>query len=182
MSIESFMIGGIREFAFRNYPVSMACACIALDATANRELGGGVGDRCKKFVNKYLDIISAVGTGGGILAVPGSTLCIADPRNPGSPAPVQDIIYYSIRNCLIHEAGLAANVAFTERAFLGIESGTFHISTRFIVAILLSVAASPVHAGVKIDEDLQIILDSRAIPFNSLIGNAAAVRAFLSLP
>lgn len=162
--------------------MSMACACIALDATANRELGGKVGDRCKNFVNKYLDIISVVGTGGVVLAAPGSTLCIADPRNPGSHTPIQDIIYYSIRNCLIHEAGLAANVAFTERAFLGIESGTFHMSTRFIVAIMLSVVASPVHSGVKMDEDWQIILDSRPIPFNSLMGDAAAVRAFLSLP
>jgi hypothetical protein len=87
------MIGGIWEYAFRNYPVSMACACIALDATANRELGGGVGYRCKNFVNKYLDIISAVGTGGAVLAAPGSTFYIVDPNNPGSHAPIQDVIY-----------------------------------------------------------------------------------------
>jgi hypothetical protein len=56
------------------------------------------------------------------------------------------------------------------------------MSTRFIVAILLSVVASPVHAGVKMDEDWQIILDGRPIFFNSLMGDATAVRTFLSLP
>ena len=72
MAISDFINGAVREFAFRNYPVAMASACIALDASAKKETPTieGVGERCRTFIRSYLDIITVVGTGGGTCAMP----------------------------------------------------------------------------------------------------------------
>lgn len=183
MAVSDFINGAIREFAFRNYPVSMASACIALDASANKETPARtVGDRCKIFIDSYLDIISVVGTGGGACVMPGAKLCPPDPRSPGKFTPIQDVIYDSIRCCLIHEAALATHIAFTDDAFLGVRSAQLEISNRMIVALLLAVAASPTNAGIKIYESWAIVLDSRQVPFNQLFGDRIAVTNWLGIP
>jgi hypothetical protein len=82
MAIHDFLTGAVREFAFRNSAVAMACVCTALDATAKAEYGGKTRQRCLKFVDRYLDIITLVGFGGAIVTVPGSTLKVNDPINP----------------------------------------------------------------------------------------------------
>ena len=183
MAVSDFINGAVREFAFRNYPVAMAAACIALDASAKKETPTlNVGDRCRKFIDSYLDIITVVGTGGGTCAMPGAKLCPPDPRNPGTYTPIQDVIYESIRCCLIHEAELATHVCFTDDAFLGVRHTQLEISSRMIISMLLAVAASSVNAGIQVDESCAIILDSRKIPFNQLFGNRNAVTNWLGIP
>lgn len=183
MAVSDFLNGAIREFAFRNYPVSMACACIALDATAKKVNPGlkKVGDRCRAFIDSYYDIITVVGTAGAIRADPGGRFCLPDPLNPGQFAAIQDIIYESIRCCLIHDAGLAAHISFTDEAFLGVQNTKLVISTRMIVALLLAVAASPGSKGMVIDESWVIILDSRQIPFNAILGDRGKVMAWIGI-
>ena len=114
MALYDFLTGAVREFAFQNYAVAMACVCTALDATAKAEYGGGTRQRCLKYVDRYLDIITLVGFGGAIVAVPGSTLKINDPINRNKTTNITEIIYDSIRCSLIHEANLPFAVAFTE--------------------------------------------------------------------
>lgn len=183
MSISKFIEGAIREFAYQNYPVAMACTCIALDATAKKENPNmRVGERCMAFIDSYLNIISVVGTGGATCAMPGAKLCPSDPENPGTFTPIQEIIYKSIRNCLIHEAALAAHVSFTPDAFLGVRHTKLEISHRMIIALLLAVAASTENFDAVIDNTHAIVLDNRIIPFNDLFGDCAAVCEWLNVP
>lgn len=182
MAVSDFINGAIREFAFRNYPVAMASACIALDASARKETPSlKVGERCRQFIDSNLDIITVVGTGGGTCAMPGAKLCPPDPRNPGAYTPIQDVIYESVRCCLIHEAELATHVSFTDDAFLGVRTTQLEISSRMIVALLLAVAATKVNAGIQIDDSWAIILDGRQIPFNQLFGDRMAVTNWLGI-
>lgn len=184
MAIQHFFNGATREFAYQNYPVAMASACIALDATAKQECSDitKVGERCKWFVNQYLDIISVIGTGGGTCAMPGSQLNSPDPLSLGSYVPLPEIIYKSIRCQLIHEASLAARVSFTNDAFLGVRGGRLEISTRMIVALLAAVAASPTNEGLEIDENWIIYLDGRVMPFAQIAGNPRSLRDWLGIP
>ena len=182
MAVSDFFNGAIREFAYRNYPVSMACSCICLDATAKLDTGlTGVRRRCTAFIDRYLDIVTLVGSGGGCVSMPGSIEGRPNPCKLGTSAPIQEIIYESVRCALIHEASLATNVSFVDRAFLGLNGTTFEMSTRMVVALLLAVAASPKSAGIHVDESWGIILDNRQIPFNSLMGDRKAVTDWLGL-
>jgi hypothetical protein len=181
MAIHDFLTGAVRELAFQNYAVAMACVCTALDATAKAEFGGSTRQRCLKYINRYLDIITLVGFGGAIVAVPGSTLKVNDPINRTKTTNITEIIYDSIRCSLIHEANLPFAVAFTDRSFFGMENSVFLIPTRFIVALVLAVVASPHSLGEKIDESWGIVLDPRPIPINQLMGDASAVRSYLDL-
>jgi hypothetical protein len=187
MAISDFFLGSIREFAYGNWPVSMACACTCLDATSKNENGGGerksreVGPQIKSYINKYLDVITVVGTGGAVCANPGSRLCLSDPEKPGSHSPIEDIIYRPIRNSLIHDAELATEMQFTERAFLGYENKSYLVSINMIVSLLMAVTASPSNKGMGVDTNWQVILNGRPIPFDRLMGDPVAVRTWLGL-
>ncbi|HML73090.1 MAG TPA: hypothetical protein PKB02_01210 [Anaerohalosphaeraceae bacterium] len=183
MAINDFLTACIREWSHKNYSVAMSCVCNAVDATAKKEYGTTKNkQRCLKFLNKYLDIITGVGFGGAILVSPGSTLRILNPLDPNKTENVTDIIYESLRCYLTHETSLPPNVEFTDRSFYGRVNNAFQIPTRLIAALFLAVVASPVNADISIAESCQLILDGKVVPINSLAGDALKVRQYLSLP
>ena len=182
MAIDDFLTATICEWSHNNYSVAMSSVCNAVDATAREEFSdGGNKNRYLKFLNKYLDIITEVGFGGAIFSRPGSTLNIPDPCDPNKTKNITEIIYDSIRCYLTHEASLPSNVEFTDRAFYGYENNIFKIPTRLIAALFLAVIASPINTGISISESWQLILDEKAVPINSLAGDASKVRQYLGL-
>jgi len=174
-------MGSIREFTNGNPAVSMACICIALDATAKIELGGSTRKRCIQYVEKYLDIITMIGFGGAVLAVPGSCLHVLDPLHPKQTENVTHIIYDAIRCSLIHEANLPFKVEFTKKSFFGIENSTFLIPINMVVALMAAVIVSPTNSNIKLDDSFGLILKNERFPINQLVGNASKLRIILGL-
>ena len=167
MAIDDFLTATICEWSHNNYSVAMSSVCNAVDATAREEFSdGGNKNRYLKFLNKYLDIITEVGFGGAIFSRPGSTLNIPDPCDPNKTKNI---------------TSLPSNVEFTDRAFYGYENNIFKIPTRLIAALFLAVIASPINTGISISESWQLILDEKAVPINSLAGDASKVRQYLGL-
>ena len=181
MAIDDFLNVALREVLAGNYPVAMACICTAVDSSAKTEFGGRSRSRCLAFINQYLDIITSVGFGGAILAMPGGTLNVLDPVNPTKTKNVSHVVYDVLRFFLIHEADLPYNVKFTDEAFYGLRNGFFFVPTNFFYALLFAVVASPTMSGRSISNNLQINWRGQNFPLKQMMGNTTSVRAFLGL-
>lgn len=181
MSIESWLREAIQQLQAEKFEAAMTSACISLDATAKNEFGPGSEQRCRRFVQANLDIITCVGFGGAILAAPGSTVKLKQPDAPAGCIPVEDIIYKSIRCHLIHEASLPANLSFTKDAFYGERNRTFHIPILMIYAIILSVIAAPTNSSRSFGSDIVMDLNGKQLHLEHLWGKTDIVRRHLGI-
>lgn len=181
MAIKDFLMGSIREFTNGNPAVSMACICIAMDATAKIEFGGSTRKRCIQYIEKYLDIIIMIGLGGVLLVGPGSRIHLLDPLHPKQTANIAHTIYGAIRCSLIHEANLPFKVEFTKKSFFGIENSIFLIPINMVVALMAAVIVSPTNSNIKLDDSFSLILKNERFPINQLVGNASKLRVILGL-
>jgi len=179
MSIESFVRDAFELIQRGRFESAMSLACAALDATAKNEFGGDVGQRWKAFVNASLDIITAIGFRGAILAVPGSHLNVLDPESPSTTSSIENIIYKSIRCNLLHEASLPGNAMFTIEAFYGIREGTFYVPVSLIYAVLLVVVGAKSNASRLMDVEIQLSLELLRI--KELWGKPELIRTKLGI-
>ena len=181
MSIECFVQDAFELIRRDRFESAMALACAALDATAKSEFSGQVqvGERWEAFVKSNLDIITVVGFSGAIHAAPGGILRVLDPERPDDVAPIEKIIYKSIRCNLMHEASLPGGARFTPERFYGIRDGTFYIPVSFIYALLLAVVGAKSNASRRID--VQIELNPARLKINELWGKSELVRSKLGV-
>ena len=181
MAVENFLMAAVREFNHRNYLPSMACACIALDGTARIEIGGSPKNRCVKFLDRNIDIFCKVGFGGAIMAVPGGSFSLMNPKKPNETQDLKLIIYEAIRCTLLHEADLPAGVGFTEEAHFGGSESQFHIPISLIPALFLATIGSPVNKGKKVDGTCELRWDGGIIRIKDVMGDSSAIRKLLKI-
>lgn len=181
MSIESSIGDAFEQLQRGRYDSAMTLACTSLDATASNEFGGAVGARWEAFVNANLDIITHVGFGGALRVSPGATVNIKRPESPTSTISNKDVIYKSIRNCLIHDASLPDKVSFTQDAFYGERDGAFHVPVLLIYALLLAVIATPSNAPRSLSSPIEVAVCGKRLEVNDLWGKPDALRRELGL-
>lgn len=181
MAVENFLMAAVREFNHRNYLPSMACACIALDGTAQNEIGGNHKDRCLRFLDSNIDIICKVGFGGVIMTVPGGSFSLMNPKKPNETQDLKLIIYEAIRCALLHEADLPAGVIFTEEVHFGGSESQFYIPISLIPALFLATIGSPVNKGKNVDATCEFRWDGGIIRINEVMGDSSAIRKLLKI-
>ncbi|MGB9689693.1 hypothetical protein [Thermogutta sp.] len=186
MSVASRVAEAVRHLIEKDYESAMIAVCVALDATAGREFPqfatiSGAGKRCTAFMNKNLDIITAVGFGGAICSAPGSTLNLKTPGSSNRLEALEKIIYKTLRCTLLHEASLPEKVVFTEDAFYGERDGHFYIPVPMIYALLLAVIGASSNSGCQIPGDLRIRIRGKDLAVNELWGKADDIRKHLGI-
>jgi hypothetical protein len=187
MSIAFRVAEAVRHLAEKDYESAMIAVCIALDATARREFPHlaterDTAKRCTAFVKRNLDIITAVGSGGAILAAPGSSLRLTRPASPRPEvAELERIIYQTLRCTLLHEASLPGNVMFAEEAFYGERDGHFYIPALMIYALLLAIIGASSNSGCQIPGDWRIRILGKDLAVNELWGKSDDIRKHLGI-
>ncbi|GAB6184631.1 hypothetical protein [Thermopirellula anaerolimosa] len=186
MSIASRVAEAVRHLAEKDYESAMIAVCIALDATARREFPhlatkGNTRKRCEAFVNRNLDIITAVGFGGAIYSAPGSKLHLKTPGSSNQLEALEGIIYETLRCTLLHEASLPGNVMFAEEAFYGERDGHFYIPVLMIYALLIAIIGMSSNSGCQIPGDWRIRILGKGLAVNELWGKADDIRKHLGI-
>ena len=181
MSIELLLREALEQLQAEKFEAAMTSACISLDATAKNEFNTGSKRRCRQFVQSNLDIISSVGTGGAILAVPGSILALRKPESPSLSSPLEDIIYESVRCHLVHEASLPTNVCFTKEAFYGERDGVFYLPVLMIYALILSVIVAPTNSHRSLGTDIVMTIGRKQFRLEELWGKSEVLRRQLGI-
>lgn len=186
MSVADRVAESLRHICEKDYESAVIAVCIALDATAREEFphlstNKDTGKRCEEFVKANLDIITAVGFGGGILAAPGSTVCLKTPGKSELLSDLASIIYRTLRCTLIHEAKLPGGVLFTEESFYGERDGHFYIPVNMIYALLLAIVGAQSNGRCRIADDVSLNILGHPVSLNSLWGRADTVRQLLGI-
>lgn len=146
-------------------------ASIAIDATAKRSHGGGVGDRYKALLHDNLALITKVGLGPSIKE--SFRLKYDHPRIiPGENGlcSIEQILYHAVRCGLLHEATLPSNLKFVEESIVKVEDGLLVLPASLVNGLIVAVVVAPVNKDESLPERYGITVGGHQIPANKLWG------------
>ncbi len=186
MSIGEFINDAIFLLAQKRFNTAMCLAMDALDATAKREypalIGNDkVGERCRQFIRDHYDVITIVGFGGAIAALPGSTLRLPDPET-GATTNFEQILYKFVRSFLTHEAQLPANSFFNEQGIFGKTSTGYSIPFAMVYGVILAVVGAETNGGERIETDLAVLVGKQQIRLADYWGQKTKMISLLMPP
>ncbi|WP_371396762.1 hypothetical protein [Fretibacter rubidus] len=128
--------------AFYNYSEGDYESCAlqlfpALDNTAKRRFGGGVGKRIKSFLSESSPMITFIATSNIM------TLKIG-------VKPMLDILYDQVRTSIVHEGRVDANFTWTTDGSMRLsEDGANAMPHDFLFGMLISVLTAPENASLR---------------------------------
>ncbi|MBL7780340.1 MAG: hypothetical protein JNM22_03915 [Saprospiraceae bacterium] len=174
MAIGNFVSAGV---VFHNYgkrDVSLALICSAIDATAQKVFPSERknNNRNKKFISKYLRIITAFGF-PGILASGIRIKCenIRDLHTDRDGyVGIEDIIYHIIRCGLIHECEIDSRIEFTDDTIIDDFDGVFKIPKQVFWGLALAVILCEKNIGEVTADEVSINLNGKDFAIDELWG------------
>ncbi|EOV2102134.1 TPA: hypothetical protein ACYEM7_001956 [Klebsiella pneumoniae] len=136
----------------------------AIDSTANKEYGGGVGHRIRSFIRKNEALISIIALGRFVI--------LPKFRYPGKTKSVDfaDIIYDNIRTYIVHEGEVGEMIEFNHEKKLAISLTKWSLNENYVLAFILCVIVSDKNANEFIAEDVIINLNFGCFSVNDLWG------------
>lgn len=135
-----------------------------IDSTANKEYGGGVGNRIKLFIRNNEALINIIALGFFVklpsFIYPGKTKSVD----------FADIIYDNIRTYIVHEGEVGEMINFTHENKLSFSLTKWNLSEGHVLAFILCVIISDKNANEFIAGDEIINLKFGNFSVNDLWG------------
>lgn len=183
MSIGNFVSAGV---VFHNYgkrDISLALICSAIDATAKKVFrGDNNNERNKKFVRKYLPIITSFGF-LGITASEIRIKCIDVPdlkADSNGYVGIEDIIYHVIRCGLVHECEIDNRIEFTNTTVIGDFNKTFKVPKQIFWGLAMAVILCEQNKDEHTGDDVSINLNGKQFKIEQLWGQEKNLQTILS--
>jgi hypothetical protein len=183
MSVGTQVAEAMRKLSAGRFEDAVVAASIALSATARLE-NPRVRDKaaCRKFLEKYLPIISKIGwVSFGVSQPINFRYRRLDSRAPGIAVRTMPEMLYDVVRCTgVHEAKLPDNLKFTEHPIIQLgNDGELVLPINLIYGLLVAIIASPENADQKIEGDPVLSFDGKSIHVNELWGDRGKTGQFI---
>ena len=175
MSIGTFIEASLYHFDQKEYDISLALACSAVDATASKcGYEGKNNTKYKLFLKDNMRVITTFGF-PGISASGIKIKCINIKElktNNDNMVDIENIIYHIIRCGLIHQCDIDSQIEFTSQTFVEDFIDKFKIPQELVLGLIVAVALAKCNKNERLSKEYSIVnpLTKEIINLNKLWG------------
>jgi hypothetical protein len=177
MAISDRVEEAITKLLVKDYENAIVQIAIALDSTSKRAYGGNkVGVRFRRFITENEEFIIYVALGCGPRFYYEGEAKEKGAFRFGTRGTLANVIYKYVRNSLLHEGDLSADVVLKEGAVMGHEGDKFILGSEMIMGLLLSVIGAPVNAHERLSKACTFSRGGANLPLEELWGKLDAIK------
>jgi len=175
MSIGTFIEASLNHFEQKQYDISLALACSAVDATASKcGYEGKNNTKYKQFLKENMRVITTFGF-PGISASGIKIKCVNIPdlkTDNNNMVDIENIIYHTIRCGLIHQCDIDSQIEFTPDTFIGDFISKFKIPQNIVIGLIVAVVLAKCNQNEHLCKDYSIInpLTKERVNLNKIWG------------
>ena len=176
MSIGSFIEASLYHFEQKQYDISLALACSAVDATASKcGYEGSNNTKYKQFLKENMRMITTFGF-PGISASGIKIKCVnitGFKTDNNNRVDIENIIYHTIRCGLIHQCDIDSQIEFTPDTFIGDFINKFKMPRNLVIGLIVAVVRAKCNQNEQLCEDYLITnpLTKKKINLNKIWGD-----------
>lgn len=183
MSVGTQVVDAMTKLSEQRFEDAIVAASVALSATARLEYPTCRDkEACHKFLEHNISIISKIGwVAFGVSQPINFRYRRLDSRSSGiSIRTMPEMLYDVVRCTAVHEAGLPANLRFTELPMIQTgRDGELVLPIDVIYGLLLAIVGSPGNAAEHADGDPVFSFGGKSIRMNELWGKREKIAAFI---
>lgn len=145
--------------------------CAAVEVTAQAEIGKPGKGSFKAFIHQNLGLITRIASGRG--SILNLHLKYDHPKVTKTPeglVSIQEIFYHVVRCGLYHEAGLPADLRFTDEGQYRVDQGILVVPSALIYGLVTAVVVSPANRNETARKELVLNLGNFPVPLSKLWG------------
>lgn len=171
VSIEKRVTEALRSLVNSDPEGALFQICVAVEVTAKAEYGKSGRGSYKAFLEENLGLITEIAFGG--IRVEALKLGFKHPdlaTDADGCAAFQDILYHVVRCGLYHEAGLPADIEFTDANHICARQGLLQLPASLILGLVICVVVAPSNSTERTSGQNVLRLGDTHLPINCLWG------------